>query len=98
LKGAYVLLLRVSKNFSKQVGSLGRVHFENGNYAYVLSPVFSLSKITKALCKEKEATALAYRLSDGIKKHQRKERNLFCRRDKSERVPIERDAVNAELF
>ena len=35
MKGVYVLLLRVSKNFSKSVGSLGKMYLEKGNYAYV---------------------------------------------------------------
>ena len=42
MKGAYVLLLRIRRDFSARVGSLGRVHFARGIYAYVGSGRSSL--------------------------------------------------------
>ena len=42
MRGAYILLLRASKDFSKRIGSLGRMHFEKGNYVYVGSAQSSL--------------------------------------------------------
>ena len=42
MKGAYVLLFVVKKNFSIRVGSLGRLSFEKGCYAYVGSARSSL--------------------------------------------------------
>ena len=42
MKGVYILLFRIIKDFSRSVGSLGRVHFEKGNYAYVGSAQSSL--------------------------------------------------------
>ena len=35
MKGVYILLLGAKKGFYKSIGSLGRVRFEKGNYAYV---------------------------------------------------------------
>ena len=42
MKGVYILLFRITNDFSRSVGSLGRVHFEKGNYAYVGSAQSSL--------------------------------------------------------
>ena len=42
MKGVYILLFRITDDFSRSVGSLGRVHFEKGNYAYVGSAQSSL--------------------------------------------------------
>jgi Uri superfamily endonuclease len=42
MKGVYILLFRITKDFSRPIGSLGRVHFEKGNYAYVGSAQSSL--------------------------------------------------------
>ena len=42
MKGAYILLFKITKDFSRAIGSLGPVHFEKGNYAYVGSAQSSL--------------------------------------------------------
>jgi len=42
VKGVYILLCRITNDFSRSVGLLGRVHFEKGNYAYVGSAQSSL--------------------------------------------------------
>src|SRR5271157_3427628 len=42
MKGVYILLFRITCDFSRSVGSLGRVHFVKGNYAYVGSAQSSL--------------------------------------------------------
>ncbi len=54
VKGVYTLLFRITKDFSRTVGSLGRVHFENGNYAYVGSAQSSLfSRLERHYAKKK---------------------------------------------
>lgn len=42
MKGVYVLLFKITGDFSTVVGSLGKVCFEKGNYAYVGSAQSSL--------------------------------------------------------
>jgi len=42
MKGVYILLFRITNDFSRSVGLLGRVQFEKGNYAYVGSAQSSL--------------------------------------------------------
>jgi len=42
VKGVYILLFGITDDFSRSVGSLGPVHFEKGNYAYVGSAQTSL--------------------------------------------------------
>ena len=42
MKGVYILLFRITEDFSRSVGSLGRIRFEKGNYAYVGSAQSSL--------------------------------------------------------
>ena len=42
MKGVYTVLIRITKTFSRQVGSLGRMYFEKGNYVYVGSAQSSL--------------------------------------------------------
>ena len=42
MKGVYILLFRITRNFSKCIGSLGKIQFNKGNYAYVGSAQSSL--------------------------------------------------------
>ena len=42
MKGVYILLFRISGDLSRRIGSLGRIHFQRGNYAYVGSAQSSL--------------------------------------------------------
>lgn len=42
MKGVYILLFKIRMDFSKCVGSLGRIQFERGNYAYIGSAQSSL--------------------------------------------------------
>jgi Uri superfamily endonuclease len=42
MKGVYILLFRITRDLSKCVGSLGKIQFEKGNYAYVGSAQSSL--------------------------------------------------------
>jgi sugar fermentation stimulation protein A len=42
MKGVYILLFRITNDLSARVGSLGVIHFEKGNYAYVGSAQSSL--------------------------------------------------------
>ena len=42
MKGVYILLFRITGDFSKCIGSLGKIQFEKGNYAYVGSAQSSL--------------------------------------------------------
>jgi len=44
MKGSYVLLAKVSRDFSVNVGVLGNVLFEKGLYAYIGSAMNSLEK------------------------------------------------------
>jgi len=47
VKGAYVLIISVSKDISVKVGALGSLNFEKGWYAYVGSAQNSLEKRIK---------------------------------------------------
>ena len=42
IKGVYILLFRIKRDFSKRVGSLGKIRFKKGNYVYVGSAQSSL--------------------------------------------------------
>ena len=42
MKGVYILLFRITRDFSKRIGSLGKIQFGKGNYAYVGSAQSSL--------------------------------------------------------
>jgi len=44
MKGVYILLLNIDKNLQLKIGSLGRIKFDKGNYAYVGSAQNSLEK------------------------------------------------------
>jgi len=44
MKGIYVLIISVSKDITVDVGSLGKINFEKGLYAYVGSAQKSLEK------------------------------------------------------
>ncbi len=44
LKGTYILVVGVNKQNEIKVGSLGKIKFEKGNYAYVGSAMNSLEK------------------------------------------------------
>ncbi|MDE1853290.1 MAG: GIY-YIG nuclease family protein [Thaumarchaeota archaeon] len=44
MKGVYVLLLECKRNFETNVGSLGKILFLRGNYAYVGSALNSLER------------------------------------------------------
>jgi len=35
MKGIYILLIRISKNIQVKIGSLGKINFNKGIYAYV---------------------------------------------------------------
>jgi Uri superfamily endonuclease len=35
MKGVYILLFSITRDFSKCIGSLGKIQFGRGNYAYV---------------------------------------------------------------
>jgi len=54
MKGAYVLLIGIWRPITIEVGSLGRVHFKQGIYAYVGSALNNLeSRIARHLSREK---------------------------------------------
>ncbi|MDG6999951.1 MAG: GIY-YIG nuclease family protein [Nitrososphaerota archaeon] len=54
VKGFYTLLIRITKTFSRQIGSLGRVSFEKGNYVYVGSARSSLfPRLSRHFAKQK---------------------------------------------
>jgi Uri superfamily endonuclease len=54
-KGAYLLMIGVSKDTSIRVGALGRIMFRKGSYVYVGSAMNSLSaRISRHLRKEKK--------------------------------------------
>ncbi|MCL4519058.1 MAG: GIY-YIG nuclease family protein [Thaumarchaeota archaeon] len=55
LKGVYILLFRITKDFSKHVGSLGKIQFEKGNYAYLGSAQSSvLARLERHFAKRKK--------------------------------------------
>jgi len=56
LKGSYILLIEVKKNSRIRVGSLGRITFEKGLYAYVGSAMSSLEGRIKRHIRDKKKT------------------------------------------
>lgn len=55
LKGVYILLFRITNDFSKNVGSLGKTEFEKGNYVYVGSAQSSvLARLERHFAKRKK--------------------------------------------
>ncbi|MCD6476680.1 MAG: GIY-YIG nuclease family protein [Candidatus Aenigmarchaeota archaeon] len=44
MKGIYILLIRISKNIQVKIGSLGKINFNKGIYAYVGSAQNNLEK------------------------------------------------------
>jgi Uri superfamily endonuclease len=44
MKGVYILLINVSKGTQERIGSLGKVNFDKGTYAYVGSAQNNLEK------------------------------------------------------
>ena len=44
MKGTYLLLIQVKKNFVTKIGSLGKIRFEKGIYVYVGSALNCLEK------------------------------------------------------
>ena len=55
LNGVYILILRITKDLSKHVGSLGKIQFEKGNYAYVGSAQSSiLARLERHFAKRKK--------------------------------------------
>lgn len=55
MKGVYILFLRITKDFSKHVGNLGKMQFEKGNYAYVGSAQSSvLARLERHFVKRKK--------------------------------------------
>ncbi|MEW6202612.1 MAG: GIY-YIG nuclease family protein [bacterium] len=54
MKGIYVLIIAVDKNIQPKIGSLGKINFEQGIYAYVGSAQNNLEKrIARHLSKSK---------------------------------------------
>jgi Uri superfamily endonuclease len=47
MKGVYLLLIRVSRNLTIRIGSLGKINFDKGLYAYVGSAQKNLEKRLK---------------------------------------------------
>lgn len=55
MKGVYVLLMHIGRSVTARTGSLGRLHFEKGVYAYVGSAFNGLEpRISRHLSKRKE--------------------------------------------
>ncbi|AIC15166.1 GIY-YIG nuclease family protein [Nitrososphaera viennensis] len=55
MKGVYVLLMHIGRPAIARTGSLGRLHFEKGVYAYVGSALNGLEpRISRHLSKRKE--------------------------------------------
>ncbi|MCD6575682.1 MAG: GIY-YIG nuclease family protein [Nanoarchaeota archaeon] len=55
MKGVYILGIKVARNISVRIGSLGKIKFEKGNYVYVGSAQNSLEKrIARHLSKTKK--------------------------------------------
>ena len=55
MKGIYILLIKISKNMQEKIGSLGRIKFDKGIYAYVGSAQNNLEKrISRHLLKNKK--------------------------------------------
>jgi len=44
MKGVYILLIKINKNVQETVGSLGKIKFNKGKYAYVGSAQNNLEK------------------------------------------------------
>ena len=44
MKGIYILLIKISENMQKKIGSLGRIKFDKGIYAYVGSAQNGIEK------------------------------------------------------
>lgn len=47
MKGVYVLLIKINKNIQQKIGSLGKINFKKGLYAYVGSAQNNLEKRVK---------------------------------------------------
>jgi len=47
MKGVYILLINVGKNLQLEIGSLGKINFDKGKYAYVGSAQNNLEKRIK---------------------------------------------------
>jgi Uri superfamily endonuclease len=47
MKGVYILLINVGKNLQLKIGSLGKINFDKGKYAYVGSAQNNLEKRIK---------------------------------------------------
>jgi len=55
MKGVYVLLINVGKNLQLKIGSLGKMNFDKGKYAYVGSAQNNLEKrIERHMSKNKK--------------------------------------------
>jgi len=55
MKGVYILLLNVGKNLRLKIGSLGKMNFDKGKYAYVGSAQNNLEKrIERHMSKNKK--------------------------------------------
>ncbi len=55
MKGVYILIIKISKNLQEKIGSLGKINFEKGIYAYVGSAQNSLEKrIARHISKNKK--------------------------------------------
>jgi len=44
MKGIYILLIKINKNTQEKIGSLGRIKFDKGTYAYIGSAQNNLEK------------------------------------------------------
>lgn len=90
MKGSYCLIVKVSNDFEESIGSLGKIHFERGYYAYIGSAMNSLEKrIERHLKREKKkhwhidyllAKKQAKILSVFIKKSKTKEECSFAKK------------------
>ena len=55
MKGVYILLINVGKNLQLKIGSLGKINFDKGKYAYVGSAQINLEKrIERHMSKNKK--------------------------------------------
>ena len=55
MKGIYILLIKISKNMQEKIGSLGRIKFDKGIYAYVGSAQNGIEKrITRHKSEDKK--------------------------------------------